>query len=45
MNLTELRDYVDEIEATPLDALLENASADVRAALEQEPRPRGADRR
>ncbi len=33
VNLTELRNYVDEIESTPLDALLAGASPAVRAAL------------
>ncbi len=33
MNLTELRNYVDEIEATPLAALLERTSPAVRAPL------------
>ena len=33
MNLQYWRDYVDEIEATPVDALLGKASAPVRAAL------------
>jgi len=33
VNLTELRNYVDEIEATPLDVLLAGASPAVRAAL------------
>jgi FO synthase len=33
VNLTELRDYVDAIEATALDALLGEASPTVRAAL------------
>ena len=35
MNLEYWRTYVDEIEATPLDALLGKASAAVRAALER----------
>ncbi|MGB3552169.1 MAG: 5-amino-6-(D-ribitylamino)uracil--L-tyrosine 4-hydroxyphenyl transferase CofH [Candidatus Binatus sp.] len=34
MNLDYWRDYVDEIEATPVDALLGKASAPVRSALE-----------
>jgi 7,8-didemethyl-8-hydroxy-5-deazariboflavin synthase CofH subunit len=34
VNLTEWRDYVDEIEATPLGALLGKTSAGVRSALE-----------
>ena len=34
MNLEYWRDYVDEIEATPVDALLGKASAPVRTALE-----------
>src|ERR1039457_2472716 len=34
MNLEYWRDYVDEIEATPVDALLGNASPAVRTALE-----------
>ena len=33
MNLTELRNYVDEIESAPLDALLADASPAIRAAL------------
>ena len=33
MNLQYWRDYVDEIEATPVDALLGKASAPVRSAL------------
>ena len=33
MNLTELRNYVDEIESTPLDALMADASPAIRAAL------------
>ena len=33
MNLTELRNYVDEIESTPLDALMADASPATRAAL------------
>jgi 7,8-didemethyl-8-hydroxy-5-deazariboflavin synthase CofH subunit len=35
MNLDYWRNWVDEIEATPLDALLTRASAPVRAALER----------
>src|SRR6202795_4469103 len=35
VNLEYWRNYVDEIEATPLDALLGKASAPVRAALER----------
>ncbi len=35
MNLAELRDYVDEIEATPVGVLMDKASAGVRAALRQ----------
>ncbi len=35
MNLAELRDYVNEIEATPLDVLINHASGTVRAALEK----------
>ncbi len=33
MNLTELRNYVDEIESAPLDALFADASPAIRAAL------------
>jgi len=33
MDLTELRNYVDQIEATPLDGLLRQSSAAVRTAL------------
>ncbi|MGH7932286.1 MAG: 5-amino-6-(D-ribitylamino)uracil--L-tyrosine 4-hydroxyphenyl transferase CofH [Candidatus Binataceae bacterium] len=33
MNLEQLRNYVDEIEATPLATLMDSASVDVRAAL------------
>jgi FO synthase len=33
VNLAELRDYVNEIETTPLDALIGKASANVRGAL------------
>ncbi|MGH7917847.1 MAG: 5-amino-6-(D-ribitylamino)uracil--L-tyrosine 4-hydroxyphenyl transferase CofH [Candidatus Binataceae bacterium] len=33
MNLEQLRDYVEEIEAAPLAALMDGASNDVRAAL------------
>jgi FO synthase len=35
VNLEQLRSYVDEIEAAPLGALMDNASADVRAALKK----------
>ena len=35
MNLAHLRDYVDEIEATPLEVLMRAASVAVRAALEK----------
>ena len=35
MNLQVLRDYVDEIEAAPLGALMDKASPDVRAALKR----------
>ncbi len=35
MNLAELRGYVNEIEATPLNVLMRPASASVRAALEK----------
>jgi FO synthase len=33
VNLAELRDYINEIEATPLDALIDKASANARDAL------------
>lgn len=35
MNLEQLRSYVDEVEATPLGALMDKASTDVRAALKR----------
>ena len=43
VNLEELRDYVDEIEAAPLNALLDQASPDVRAALKRSLDARGTD--
>ena len=39
MNLTELRSYVDEIESTPLDALMAHTSPPVRAALDKDIAP------
>ena len=38
MNVDEWRNWVDEIEATPLEALLDEISPEVRAALETQPR-------
>jgi FO synthase len=35
VNLEQLRSYVDEVEATPLGALMDKASADVRSALKR----------
>src|SRR5580658_2557418 len=35
VNLQEWRDYVDRIETTPLEAMLQGASPAVRAALEK----------
>jgi FO synthase len=35
VTLSELREYVDEIEATPLGTLMDRASASVRAALDK----------
>ena len=35
MNLEELRSYVDEVEAAPLGALMDKASAEVRSALKK----------